>query len=288
MTMATRRRQSVRALFLALCLVALGAVPTLALGEPTTASPRTYHYHAAVALTLAGGDATAYGDGDFDAAANAFHLVVVAQSGATTVRTEFIFVNNRLYVYNEQRGRWEYTDIPDGAPQGNTANLPPPSQRLIAHPTATYARAGEETIGGDSVVQWRASGPYNVLLPIINAQTVGGVFVEETVATEALIGAANNYLYRFNVREEGTSTIISPGAPPPDTLRTNNTYTFSNFDQPVTITAPEGAVPAPGAPAPPFGAPGFKTPLAGVVALSGAERTDIVLHLVLPAGFPAR
>ena len=234
----------VRALLLVACLAAFGAVSAAAQGEPTLATPKTYHYHADLTLNLAGDEASANADGDIDVTRQALHLTVVSQSGASKIRLELILLDKRLYIYNEQRQRWEYTDLPAGENPTVPAGAAPTPAQNIKHPTATYQRVGEETFGGASVEHWRASGPYNVLIPIVNARTIAGTLLQETLTDDVLIGTANRYLYRLQGHEEGTIATFGAGADDVGPVRSDTTYTYSNFDQPVTITAPEGAVPA--------------------------------------------
>lgn len=274
-------------LLLTLCgLFAASAAPTLANDEPTIAMPKTYHYHADIALNLSGSAATGYGDGDFDLTRQAFHVTIVAEDAQRKIRLELILIDNRLYIYNEQRQRWEYSDIapgqtPEGLPQ-NTV----PALSLPKHPTAPYQRSGEETIAGATTNKWRAVGPYNVLLPIITARTFSGALIEETLSVEALIGAANNYLYRLAVEEAGTITELGERAAPPSQVASKLAYTYSNFDQPVTITAPEGAVPASRSASGGLIGGDFTAPVARVTQLADTSDAERIIQILLPAGIP--
>ncbi|HEY8599165.1 MAG TPA: hypothetical protein VIL85_12085 [Thermomicrobiales bacterium] len=272
---------------LILCaLFATSGLSALAKNEPTIATPRTFRYHADIALNLSGSTATGYGDGEFDLARQAFHLTVVAEEDGMQIRQELILVNNRLYIYSEERQRWEYLDVPAGqAPEGLPATTLP-ALTVPKHPTATYERVGEETIAAATTNKWRAAGPYNVLLPILSPRTFSGVFIEDTLSVEAFIGATNNYLYRLNVDEMGTITELSDRPNPPATITSKLTYTYSDFDQPVTITAPAGAVPAQTSVTRAGLDQGTTSPLARAAQFTSASGAERIIEILRPAGLP--
>src|SRR4051812_8007716 len=83
-------------------------LPAMAADEPAIATPQTLHYHAEVAINLAGQGATSVAEGDFDLLRNAFHLATVTQIGGVTSREEVILLDGRLYGFNPDRNRWEY------------------------------------------------------------------------------------------------------------------------------------------------------------------------------------
>ena len=267
-------------------LFATSAAPTLASDVPMIATPKTYRYHADIALSLPDSAATGYTDGEIDLVRQAFHLTIVAEEDRVKIRQELILLDNRLYIYSEVRQRWEYVDVRAGQTPEGLPETTLPALKLPEHPTAPYQRVGEETVGGAAMNKWRAAGPYNVLLPIISPRTFSGVLIEEILSAEALIGAANNYLYRLSVEETGTITELSDRPNPPSTIASKLAYTYGNFDQPVTITAPAGAVPAPEdfiRGTPDRGNTSLLARAAQFATLGGAER---IIQILLPTGFP--
>jgi hypothetical protein len=274
-----------RALLLVACLCAVSALPTLALAEPTIATPQTYRYHADIAITLTDSAATGSADGEIDVARQALRLTATVTSEGQRIRLEIILVDNRLYVFNEQRQRWEYVDLAasSGDPNLPSANLIPPL-KLPQHPAATYQPAGSEQIGQSTVDRWRADGPYNVLLPVLTPRTFGGTFVEERLTIEAAIGANDRYLYRLTVREDGTMTPLGLPNTQPTAIKSDLTYSYSDFNAPVTIVAPPNAVPAPNGPGTALREAG--TLLSRVARDTGTGTLPAIVRTLLPTNLP--
>jgi hypothetical protein len=240
-------------------LLGAAASPVAAADEPVVATPQTLHYHAEVTILLAGQGATSVAEGDFDLVHSAFHLTAVTQVGAQTTQTELIVLDGRLYTFNLDRNRWEYRTL-SPAEQATAVMAP----KVLVHPTARYQQAGTETIGGVATSQWQASNDYNLLTPAIIQGQLGGILVEETFTTEVYIGIDDGYLYRQTGMEDGTMTGLGSTAQSPAPASSKAIYDYSNFDQPVTITAPAGAVPIGGPGGGPPMSPGEGPP--GLVA----------------------
>ncbi len=273
-----------RALLIVVGLCALGAAPALAAEVPTIATPTTYRYHADIAITIGASSATGTADGEIDLARQAFHLTIVATQDGEQIRQELILLDDRLYIYSEARQRWEYVDLSRG---GRPADLPEatlPPLALPAHPTAPYQQIGMARIGGATVNLWRADGPYNLLLPILARDEFGGVFLQETLTVEAAIGATDRYLYRLTVKEAGEVTELGPTATTLTTATSDLAYSYSDFDQPVTIVAPPGAVPLPEEPGDFLRAAG--SPLIRAARHPGQFGLAPLLPALLPAAPP--
>jgi len=266
-------------IILAALVAILVAAPsaTFAAGEPATTAPQTYHSQSIITLSLGGTTATGRGEGDYDVANAAFHVRSTAEDGTTQVVIEIILLNDRLYIYSSQRQRWEYITI-----QPQTRQLLVSGPKVVAHPTAAYQPTGQETLDGAAVQRWRAQGDYNVLLPILSQRAFAGSLIQEAITAEAFIGTQDRYLRRTVLTEQGTIRELGPGQRAPEAVTSNIRADYSRFNQPVTITAPEGAVPAPDqAPL-----PDPQNPLGGIISAAqlGEPRIATLIELtVTPA-----
>jgi len=266
-------------IILAALVAILVAAPSAAFaaGEPATTAPQTYHSQSLITLSLGGTTVTGQGEGDYDVANAAFHVRSTAGDGATQVVIELILLNDRLYIYSSQRQRWEYITIQPQARQLLVSGL-----KVVAHPTAAYESTGQETLDGAAVQRWRAQGDYNVLLPILSQRAFAGSLIQEAITAEAFIGTQDRYLRRTVLTERGTIRELGPGKRAPEAVTSNIRADYSRFNQPVTIAAPEGAVPAPDqAPL-----PDPQSPLGGIISAAqlGEPRIATLLELtVTPA-----
>lgn len=242
---------SLRLLLCALALLCAFPSLTIAADRPTISQPRTYHYDADVALQISGIAVTATGVGDYDLVNRAFRVEVTTETAGERVRVQLVLVGGRLYAYDENQRRWEYVTLTEQEVDEFFAEV----LSVPEHPTAQYVADGTERIGGDDTARWRASDTYNLLLPSLTPREFIGSFVEETLTIELAIGQANSYLYRATVQEQGKVTLLGVPNAPSEAVSSRLAYSYSNFDRPVTITAPEGAVPSddPVDPAPPIG-----------------------------------
>ncbi|MFN8540169.1 MAG: hypothetical protein U0232_22155 [Thermomicrobiales bacterium] len=229
----------VRLLFCALALLCAFPLPAVAADTPAVAKPRTYHYHAEVAATVAGDAVNAVGEGDYDFVNRAFHVVATSQAGVASVRLELLLVDGKLYTYDARQQRWVYDTLTPEEVDAFFAMLP----SVPKHPTTAYAADGTEQIGGAETARWRASDAYNVLIPSLTSRGFTGSLLEETLTDELLIGKANGYLYRASILEDGKTTRLGGSSLASSPVSSKTIYTYSDFDRPVTITAPEGAVP---------------------------------------------
>jgi hypothetical protein len=241
---------------------------------PTIAPFGTAHVRIAGTVYNQGQELPVQGDGDIDATRGASHLTV----GVLGAVFETIVLNGRTYTRNLATGRWEYTE---GTQAGgfNPALLAPYDPATIRAAGSNFTRIGPEPVDGTPATHWRADADLARLLGIpAGAGTPG---LAATPATMDLwIGDADNRLRRLGIDSRGTApgTATATSGSPRFTL----TLTFSNFDEPVPILAPPGAVPAatPGAtPAGggPFGLPAGRatsTASGGVVAVAPAPSAD--------------
>jgi hypothetical protein len=276
--------RTIRALLLVACLCAVSTLPALALAEPTIATPQTYRYHADIDITLADSAATGTADGEIDLARRAFRLTIVAEEDGVKIRQELILLDNRLYIYSEARQRWEYIDLRNGDLPGDLPETTLPPLELPQHPAAAYQSAGTEQIGAVTVDRWRASGPYNLLLPALSPNEFAGIFLEETLAIEAAIGQTDRYLYRLTVREAGKLTELGATTTTLTTVRSDLAYTYSDFNQPVTIVAPPGAVPLPSNPGDFLREGG--TPLSRMARDNRTGTLPTIVRILLPTNLP--
>ena len=245
---------------LALLVGTVGGV--LADDAPTIAPFKTAHVRIEGTVSAQGQVLPVQGEGEIDATKNASRLTI-AVLGATF---ETLVTGGRTYSRNPLSGRWEYTE---GTQAGgfNPAQLAPYDPATIRAAGRNFMRVGPETIAGVPTTHWRADADLNRLIGFGGAAP-GGAGQAQTAATMDLwIGDADQYLHRLRVATPdggaGPSATATPGAPVAagQTL----TLTFDNFDAPVAIIAPAGAVPAtPGATAGnaggAFGSPVSRTP----------------------------
>lgn len=280
-----RRRSLALAVGLLLALI-LGTAPSAtAGGEPTTARPQSYRYHADIALSADGVDATGTGDGEFDLANNAFHIVAESRAEDVTIRLEFYLVDGKLYSFNPRRNRWEYITLDESDLK---TLLPLPGPKVPVHPTATYETAGTATIGGATTQRWRASGDFNALIPSLTRNAFTGSLLEEVLTSESFIGAENRYLFRTVTTEQGIATRLGGATSSPQPISSRLVYEYSAFDQPITITPPPGAVPADENPT----RPPLPSVLASVGAIPNVTLSDrplavaVAQRLLLPPGLP--
>lgn len=278
------RLRMIRAILIMVSLFAFGVPSALAEGEPTIATPMTYRYRANIAIVIGESEATGTADGEIDLARQAFHLTIVAVEDGQQIRQELILLDGRLYIYNEIEQRWEYLDLPrDEAPSGLPETTLPPLE-LPQHPTATYQPNGTEQIDGMTTNRWRADGPYNLLLPVLSPDEFGGIFIEETLTVDVAIGATNRYLYRMTVKESGKVTEVGPTVATFRAATSDLAYSFKDFDQPLTITAPPGAVPLPNEPGDFLRATG--TPLARALQNPGDIGLASTVYGLIPTTLP--
>ena len=257
--------RAILAILLTVVLLALAPASGEAAAEPKTKVPGTYHYQANLVIAIAQLAISAEATGDYDVENNAFHVKAISGSGAQQSTVELILVNDRLYLYNPERERWEYVAVPTEL-RGSIISGPV----VPVHPTAAYRSLGDETIASGATTHWQARGDYNILVPQQTTRALGGAFSQEVVTADAYIGTTNTYLSRVTLEERGTIQDLNDRTHQKTPILSNIVYNYSAFDRPVTITAPEGAVPADtDTPSPdPLG------PLASIAASFGLDGSD--------------
>lgn len=209
-------------------------------------------------ISAQGQEAPVQGEGDIDAARGASRLTVALLGAAF----ETVVVDGRTYTRNALNGRWEYSD---GAAGGfNPVRLAPYDPATIRAAGRNFTRLGAELVGGVPTTHWRADADLTRLIGLTPGAT-GGLGAN-TTTMDLFIGDTDGRLRRLVIDSQGTTG--NPGGPE-NPFRLALTLTFSNFDAPVAIVAPPGAVPA----ATPGATPGAALgglPLARATATSGA------------------
>ena len=231
-----------RFIILCLTLLVLCVVTTTGIGAarlldeaPAITPFSTAHVRIAGTVSAQGQELPVQGDGDIDAARGASHLTI----GLLGAAFETIVVDGRTYNRNQATGRWEYTE---GAGTGgfNAARLAPYDPATIRASGRNFTRIGTETIAGTATTHWRADAD---LVRLIGALPgAGSSGLDGSNATMDLwIGDADGRLRQLVVDAQGAATTASTS---PGPFRLNLTLNFSNFDEPVPIIAPLGAVAA--------------------------------------------
>ena len=239
-------------------LAGAGAGATLARDEAPAITPfATAHLVIAGMVSAQGQELPVQGEGDIDAARGASRLTVALLGAAF----ETIVVDGRTYNRSGTTGRWEYSEGA-GANGFNAARLAPYDPATIRAAGRNFVRIGPETIDGAATTHWRADADLARLIGVVPGAGPGG-FDSSAATMDLWIGDADWRLRRLVVVSQGATPTASAAASPP---RLNLTLTFSNFDQPVPIIAPLGAVPAATPRAIPIG-----TPIARASATSAAN-----------------
>src|SRR5262245_35512604 len=232
--------------------------------EPPAIAPfNTAHVSISGTVSAQGQELPVQGDGDIDAARGASHLTIALLGAAF----ETIVVDGRTYTRNQATGRWEYTE---GTQAGgfNPALLAPYDPATIRAAGRNFTRIGTEPIDGSPTTHWRADAD---LARLINLPpgAGGAAGLGATAATMDLwIGDADNRLRQLSIDSQGTTS--GGGTATPGPFRLALVLTFSNFDAPVPILAPPGAVPAATPGATPIGGGPIGLPIGRATATAGA------------------
>lgn len=206
---------------------------------PAIAPFSTAHIVIAGTISAAGQELPVQGEGDIDAARGASHLTV----GLPGTALETIVVDGRTYSRNVATGRWEYTEG-TGANGVNAAQLAPYDPATIRAAGRNFSRVGGETVGGVAATHWRADVDLARLLGLTGGLGLLGSGGDSAMM-DLWIGDADGRLRRLLVTAQGTANpAVGTAGATPAPSRLTMTVTFSNFDQPVSIIAPPGAVPA--------------------------------------------
>ena len=238
------RRSSRSYRFVPLCLL-LSLLCAVAAEQGAAARPldeapaitpfATAHVRIAGTVSAQGQELPVQGDGDIDATRGANHLTV----GLLGAAFETIVVDGRTYSRNQTTGRWEYTE---GAGTGgfNAARLAPYDPATIRAAGRNFTRIGPETIAGTPTTHWRADADLVRLIGALPGAGPGGLD-GSNAKMDLWIGDADGRLRQLVVDAQGATTTASTT---PGPFRLNLTLNFSNFDEPVPIIAPLGAVAA--------------------------------------------
>jgi hypothetical protein len=246
-------------LLLAVALAARGASPVGAEPLPRHGTPKTAHVqiegafkadnpaeHDRVELTLTG-------QGDYDAPRKAMQFaaqmkmtgLAAGQPQSEQVPVEVVAVDGRVYLRDPKTQRWIWEAAPAGAATGFP--LAPDDLHLFESDGLSFVRVGPEEIAGAATTHWHADLD---LASLLGDDGSGGSSAASLPLTlratyDLWIGDADSYIHRV-------AYALDFSAAGPDgqasTFAATATATYSNFDLPVTIAAPDGAVPAPTSP----------------------------------------
>ncbi len=243
-------------LLLSLVLAARGAGPVGATGLPQFVLPQTAHLQFDASMHLNDRDSastiamTASGEGDYAQARQASQLraEIVSQGTeagvpqAEQISVAVVAVDEKLYWRDPVRGTWTWTA--NTAAQGGQPSFSPDTLGLTGFDGLNFVAVRKETLSGAITTHWHA----DLDLAAILAAGGGAVpsdpatpLPQLTAAVDLWIGDADGHLHRIDFAL--AMTVADAGGP---ALALDATYalTFSKFDQPVTIVAPDGAVPA--------------------------------------------
>ncbi len=234
---------------------------TLAREEAPAITPfSTAHLVITGTITQQGKALPIQGEGDIDAGRGANHFTL-GYAGAVF---ESITVDQRTYTRDTATGQWRYSDN-QGNAGFNATRIAPYDPEIIRASGRNFKRLGSETLAGTATTHWRADTDLALLFGLGGGTTSSSV--DSSPATMDLwIGDSDGRLHQLVLSsvegQSATPTALGLGA-------INLTITFSNFDQPIAILAPPGAVPA--TPRIAFGA----TPAATASLSSGAVATTV-------------
>ena len=227
-------------LLVCLVIVANGGGHALAREEAPAITPfATAHVVITGAISAAGQELPVQGEGDIDAARSASRLTV----GLPGAAFESIVADGRTYNRNAATGRWEWTEGA-GANGFNAARLAPYDPATIRAAGRNFTRVGTEAIDGVAATHWRADADLARLLGAPGGLGPLGSGAEGATM-DLWLADGDGRLRRLVVTTNGaTSAPGSAASATPVASRLTLSLTFSNFDKPVSIVAPPGAVPA--------------------------------------------
>jgi hypothetical protein len=214
-----------------------GEAPRASADEaPALTAFKTAHVSISGTITAQGQQLPVQGEGDIDAATDASHLTI----GLLGATFETIVTGGRTYVHSPTTNRWEYSE---GNQAGgfNFARLAPYDPATIRAAGRNFTRVGPEEVAGAPTTHWRADVDYARLLGIGGGSQGGFGLATNAATMELWIGATDTYLHKLSVDAQGRT---SDPTGTPNVFQQALTLTFSNFDAPVNIVAPAGAVPA--------------------------------------------
>jgi hypothetical protein len=243
-------------LLLSLVLAARGAEPVGATGAPHFTVPQTAHLQFDGAMRVSDRDSasamaiTASGQGDYDQARQAAQLqaeIVSQGTEAGVPQTErvavaVVMVDGKLYWRDPLLGTWTWTAAT--AAQSGQTPLSPDTLGLTGFDGLNFVALRKEALNGAITTHWHADLDLAALLT-----AEGGAVPSDpamplpqlTAAVDLWIGDADGYLHRMDFAMAMT---VADGAGPALALEATYALTLSNFDQPTTIVAPDGATPA--------------------------------------------
>lgn len=243
-------------LLLSLVLAARSAGPVGAAGLPQFVMPQTAHLQFDAAMHLNDRDSasvltmTAAGQGDYDGVRQASQLQAAIVSQGTEggvpqteqVSVAVVMLDGRLYWRDPVLGTWTWTA--NTAAQDGLTPFSPDTLGLTGFDGLKFVALRKETLGGALTTHWHADLDLAAILA-----TQGGAAPSDpalplpklTAAVDLWIGDADSYLHRMDF---AIAMTVADGGGPALALDATYALTFSNFDQLVTIVAPDGALPA--------------------------------------------
>ena len=153
-----------------------------------------------------------------------------------------VAVDRKLYWRDPVLGTWSWTA--NTAAQDGQATFSPDTLGLTGFDGLNFVALRKEVLGGITTTHWHADLDLAALL----AAESGAVppdpatrLPQLTAAVDLWIGDADGYLHRIDF---AVAMKVADAGGPAVTLDVSFALTLSNFDRPVTIVAPAGAVPA--------------------------------------------
>jgi hypothetical protein len=238
-------------LLLSLGIALGGGAPVAAGGLPQMATFKTAHLRIDGSLKASSPaeneeiTITGQGEGDVDTARNAsqgkFALAYASKAEGKSEREtlEMVVVDGRTYWYDPQAKQWVWVD---NGPGSGGATLSPAfdDPKQFGADQFAFMRVGPEVIDGAPTTHWHADLDYGKLLDPDGKSAAGAGATTMLATMDLWIGDADSYLHRFTFALQFSAPDQSGQT---STAAGSLTMTYSNFDAPVRIVPPAGAVP---------------------------------------------
>lgn len=249
-------------LILSLVLAARGAGSVGAAPLPPIAHPTTAHLVLELAMTGAdftsgeSYEVTARGEGDLDNARQAMQFSYEMQLPPDLADTDPLFgstqvaivlVDGRFYALDPATQQWQWLEMPADLPgQQFTPDYAEWSTQYGGN-SLEFTNLGSADVNGAATTHWHAeydlASMFSGLLgvdPAAEPEPSAEPLPTMLVTMDLWIGDADNYVHRAS---SGMSFTLSDESGLGGSFSYVMTMTYSNFDQPVEIVAPAGAVP---------------------------------------------
>ncbi len=245
-------------LLLAVALAARGASPVGAATLPPIATPKTAHVQLDGALKMVApalGGTQGFvitGQGDYDLLRRAVRFeaevrdtAAITAGGPTRASLAAVVVDGRLYWRGPDDAGWTWIELPVDGDMG--FGLLPPDGGFPAIPGLDFVLVGPAIIAGAATTHWRADfdleaffGAAGLATPVASDPAMPPT-PQMTMSVDLWLSNADAYIHRLSwAMALGSSDGLAEAV----AITAEFTVTFSNFDQPVVIIAPPGALPA--------------------------------------------